>query len=244
MIWIELIGPAGVGKSFIFNALRSTYSQFRPFEHIPVSPPVLGILSRNNALRRWVHTLNIQRKMRNFRMDYNRVDEETISVFWDAMDVFTNSSVVKLELARYFHYRLREVKFHEKVLDDSGLFFSEDGLIHLLILGLNPDNIRRIRKPDVLICLDASEIYIRENRVRRIQQGRPSLVEKSMSEDQLIHEFFPKNYRLYREKAKVLKDHYGPKFFEINVEDSPAQKTVDEIKSIYSSLVSMSSASK
>lgn len=233
MIWIEMIGPGGVGKSFLNRELCKQYRDFRPYEWVPEASSELRFLPKGNHWRKRIHHRSIQRQIQSFRVDYEPGDEELVSVFLKGLSVFTESAVVKLELSAYFQYRIREMKFHEEMVKDRGLYFSEDGLIHLSILGLDSKNLPIIKKPDWLIFINASESYVRDNRIKRMKDQAPSLVERSLPEAQFIQQFLPRNYRLYQEKANLLKEFYGSRFIELNVEALSSQEIIEEIYKVY-----------
>lgn len=180
-----------------------------------------------------MHHRSIQRQIQSFKVDYKPADEELVSAFLTGLSVFTDSALVRLELSAYFQYKLREMKFHEGVLDGKGMFFSEDGLIHLSILGIDSRNLPVIKKPDWLIFINASESFVESNRINRMKSRAPSLVERSLSKSQFIQQFLPRNYRLYQEKAQLLKEYYGPQFIELNVEEMSSKELVEEVYKVY-----------
>lgn len=230
MIWIEIIGSGGIGKSYIFNELCKEHPKFQPYNNQSiVNNKILNFLPKQSTLFRRFSIRDINKRIDRFKLEYSESDENAIKVFFDSLPIFTDDPVVKLELCKYFSYRFREMKFFETHLKTSDFFLVEDGLIHLLISGINSTTIKEISKPDILISLSASLEYVSKNRKKRISLNRPSLIESRIPDAEFFNVFFPRNFRIYKEKTLILKEFYGKNFHEIDVEMESLPSVIEKI---------------
>lgn len=226
MIWIELLGPAGIGKSFLYNKLRE--------RNIVNSTELSGFnncLLINNKFVRAYLTKKFYKDLNCFKTEYSSVDALTNEVFNKGLDTYTNDSRIKNKLQEYYHYKFKELKFLDHKLKKKDVFFSEDGIVHLNY-GITQENINEILKPDFIISLTASDEFINNNRIKRINSQKGNIIEKQTSIEVLQHTVFPKNIRLYKEKTEVLKKVYKDRFFEINVEVDDVDLIVSKIEEI------------
>lgn len=226
MIWIELLGPSGVGKSYIYKNL---------VDNAVVAPvEILGgtkheFLRNKKRLKPFIFR-NFNRKLSQFKFDYNAIDRITNDVFNNGLDKYSNNVIVKQKLNDYYQYKFKEYKFLQKALKEDDVFLSEDGIMHLNY-GITSDNVKKILVPDVIINLHASMEYINNNRYNRIRKNKANIIE-SISENEILEDLFSKNYILYEHKVTVLRKFYEDRFYEIDVENNNIESIISKVDEI------------
>ncbi len=225
MIWIEIIGPSGVGKSYLFKKLLLNDITLQPeFCHLKSFP-------FPNFIKKRVSYKKYHKALANFDLVLNSSDLITIKSFLQGLDIYSENDTVKLNLANYFYYKFRELKYVQSFMAAKDVFLSEDGIVHLNY-GITAESIDGMHLPDAVISLSASEAYIKENRLKRMESGKPNFAEKYHKKEQSIEKMFSRNYLLYSMKVDILHKKLKDKFFDINVENLSTEDIVSKIEKI------------
>lgn len=226
MIWIELLGPSGIGKSFIYQELLKQKIVL-PIELCPYHP------NKFVAHNKWCRFLLIRKFYRDFHKYipiYNELDLMTQTVFKDGLVFYSDNQRARKSLEDYYLYKFKEFKFLQEKLKQNDIFFSEDGILHLNY-GINEDNVHQILLPHVVIHLKASEDFVHNNRLKRIREKKSNMIEKEIPDEELPG-VFSKNYLRYNQKMELLKKHYKNNFFEINVEENGIEAIIAKVQDI------------
>lgn len=229
MIWIELLGPSGVGKSYIYKEMLSRNKYIQPELNLSYKGLFFKMFSPSHKMGSSLRYKEFRLEFSKFVPIYEKRDTETIHAFLQGLDLYTDEPIVKLNLSNYFHYKFKEFKFLQARMDNNSLFFSEDGILHLNY-GVSDMNIHKILKPDFIINLTATAEYIQDNRLKRIKEKRHNLIEKIHSESILISEVFPKNYVNYNGKVDVLRQVYKDRMLDVDVESQSIEAIVGQIE--------------
>ncbi len=224
MIWIELLGPSGIGKSFIFDKVVQS----------GVDIGMATNKANNALLHRVLRKIQRRKRQRDFNsliLEHTVRDQHTVQTFMQGLTNYSQNPIVQLNMCDYFHYKLRDFHFQKSNLSTDGVFFSEDGILHLNY-GIDVDNIEMIHMPDYVIGLTASPEYIVNNRLQRIKSGKANLIEREFSENELLNNVFPLNFEVYNKKTCVIRNFLRERYFDINVEATPLPKIITEIDEI------------
>ncbi|TXK75404.1 hypothetical protein [Mesonia sp. HuA40] len=213
MIWIEFMGPAGVGKSFWFKRLLQEDLGLNPDiilaenylakSKTKLSDIVFNLAYSCNLKKDFIIQKVCSQIKTSYRDDYNDSDLFHIGTFMDGLSVYDSNAINKLRLSNFYYYKIREFKVYEGLFKKDDIFLSEDGIMHLNFGDFSRAN-KKVRLPDVIINFEASDDFILKNRLTRINLGKGNLIEKMMTPIEL--ETYIKNYNLmYREKVSRMK---------------------------------------
>ncbi|MCG2431663.1 hypothetical protein [Aequorivita xiaoshiensis] len=245
MIWIELMGPAGVGKSFWFKRLLQEDSGLNPDvilaerylskSKTKLSDKVFNLVYSCDLKKDFIVQKVCSQVKNNYQDDFNVSDLFHIGTFMDGLSVYDSNAINKLRLSNFYYYKMREFKTYESLFKEDDLYLSEDGIMHLNFGDFSKAN-TEVRLPDAIINFEASDEFILKNRLKRIKLGKGNLIEKMMTPIEL--ETYIKNYNLvYREKVNSLKS------LNINVIDLKVEE-IDKNDNVLKLLKSIRSAKK
>ena len=226
MIWIELLGPSGIGKSYIYKKLLER-DAVRPAEYIGCPN---NWLTNSNLAKSYI-ARKFYRELHNFKFKEENIDILTKKVFQDGLNTYTDDIKIKDKMFQYYQYKFKEIKYLSDKLKSNDIFFSEDGILHLNY-GVTAENIKEILRPDFIINLTASDEFINQNRLKRIAGNESNIIEQQTSEEELQKVVFPKNIALYKKKVNVLREFYKNNFFELNIQDQPSEMIIQKIEEI------------
>jgi len=150
MIWIELLGPSGVGKSYWYQKFIEKYPEYeinglvlnriryslaykdRPF-YIKIffflyrlGIPKLKTFARQILLD--YYSRNFEKKDKNL---YTEADEKIIKTYLEAVQQANEPYIILLKKIEYFASQLRKFKFYGFYLKEDDIYLAEDGLQHL-----------------------------------------------------------------------------------------------------------------
>lgn len=183
MIWIELLGPSGGGKSFIYQELLKQKIVL-PVELCPYHP------NKFVAHNKWCRFLLIRKFYRDFHKYipiYNELDLMTQTVFKDGLVFYSDNQRARKSLEDYYLYKFKEFKFLQEKLKQNDIFFSEDGILHL-----SPVYFEEINPRLAIVLEKDKELILRQRRERA--KTNPRLVEELFNEKEL--QAYLENYLL------------------------------------------------
>src|SRR5690606_31598813 len=123
MIWIELLGPAGVGKSYIYEQLSKRNKELIGFN---LGTPETDLLSK---LRMWI-TRGRKKIRQTIISDWTENELLTIESFLKGIDILYEHPLLKLEIYGYFYYRIKQLKHIFQSTDKNAVYLAEDGILH------------------------------------------------------------------------------------------------------------------
>jgi len=244
MIWIELIGPSGVGKSYWYEKFMKQYPFYEPkqlvlnriyksdeYAKMPLKLKVMFWLQRLSIYRISKYfqnklfsyfLKNFEKKSKNI---YKNKDEVIIKSYLENVNILNEPQIVILKKISHFHQKLREFKFYQFYLNENDIYISEDGLMHLapvFISDLQPDRIFIFQKN--FHCLV-------NQRLRRAKATPTTYIEFLLNKCDL-EEYIIKYYEVYASKIKEINQIIpARKVNNFNLDD------VDVIKEMYQEVI-------
>lgn len=210
MIWIELVGPSGVGKSYWYNKLVQKHPEFhlknslvksiicylRSTGHADKRLRLLSFIANNKALSNsglsvYAHNWLLNYGMEAFgkiRPGDSRELEALVALFLEDLGSIEDP-MLRLKMANLYTRRLKEFVCCRSLAEKDQPVLFEDGIIHNNH-GICNQNFLKVETalPAKLIFLKADLEYIYRNRKRRIARGLGTFKEKDMSDEELLKE--------------------------------------------------------
>lgn len=213
MIWIELIGPSGVGKSYWYSAFLKKY---------PSLDPQTILLKRVYEKRKemqfpfkvklffLLYHLHLPKLSFFFKiqlyhyllakyqpsLEQLREDEEIAKQYLESVQKYKEPQKSILEKISYFALKLREFRMYESYFDKEDIYLAEDGLLHL-----SPVYCKALQ-PDLAIVLSKNKDVVIMQRKERAKT-QPRLVERLL-EGQALDDYVTHYYTLYTQKIESL----------------------------------------
>lgn len=218
MIWIEIIGASGVGKSYWYENFMQKYPDYEPKQL------VLNQIYKSEDLTKvslkikfmfWGYFMKLysvstyfkQKLFRYFLKDFQRKskavftpeDDLMIRKFLKNIDTLHEPQIFVLKKIEYFYRKLIEFKFYQFYLEENEIYLAEDGILHL-----SPIFIEELQADRVLIFEKEYEKIVAQ-RSKRAQEPIPPLIVTLFDENDLkshIQDY----YQRYAEKIKLIND--------------------------------------
>lgn len=213
MIWIELLGPSGVGKSYWYTRFIQKYPELEPEnlllkrayekrKHQPFSFKINCFF--------FFYKLNIPKFSSFFKLSlvehfikhYPKSKEEfqqdniIAEKYLKTVRLYQEPEVSILAKIQYFAEKLNQFRAFQHYLNENDIYLAEDGLLHL-----SPIYLEELQ-PDFAIVLQKEKKEILLQRKKRAETT-PRLVEKLFSEKEL-HAYLDNYFQLYESKIKAL----------------------------------------
>lgn len=241
MIWIELIGPSGVGKSYWYEKFMQKHTEFEPqqliLNRIYKSADLWKLPLKINVMF-WVYRMNLYRISKHFKyklfiyflkvfeskskLIFNENDDIIIEKYLENMNILKEPQIVVLKKIAYFNQKLIEFKFYQHYLEENDIYIAEDGLMHL-----SPIFIKELHADKVLIFEKEYDklVYQRLNRAK----NRPTVfIEFLYSEDRLKM-YIEDYYKVYIAKIQcVIKNSDSNQTKRINLDDTDVLKEMHQ----------------
>lgn len=214
MIWIEVLGPSGVGKSYWYAHFMKLYPEFQPEKlllkrvyekrkrlNLPIKIKLFFILYHLNLPK-------VSSFFKNILVEYCiRSYPKSPDVYWknntiaekylQAVRLYQEPEISILSKIQYFAKTLNAFRAYEYYLEPDDVFIAEDGLLHLSPIYFDELN------PDIAIVLEKDkEIIIRQRKERA--KSSPRLVEELFNEQELKN-YLDNALQLYTNKINALK---------------------------------------
>lgn len=212
MIWIEIIGPSGVGKSYWYEKFMKNHPEFEPkqlvLERIYTSEDFVSFSLKTKCMF-WIQRMNLYRVSNHFKhllfsyfykgfqrkskTIFTAEDDIIIKKYLESIDSLNEPQIVILKKICYFNQKLTEFKFYQFYLKKDDVYIAEDGLMHLspvFIPGLQADHILIFEKeyPTLL-----------KQRLQRAKTKPTTFIEYLLNEDDLKN-YVQDYYQQYAEK--------------------------------------------
>lgn len=222
MIWIEILGPSGVGKSYWFEKFIQRYPEYDPKAKVLQRIYESEDLSKHSLKIRmmfWVLNLNLYRISNHFKHKlffyfqkgfqrrsktiFTQNDDILIGKYLKNIDSLNEPQIIVLKKIEYFHTKLIEFKFYEFYLNDNDVYLAEDGLMHLA-----PTFIEELKADKVLIFEKGYDKLI-EQRIQRAKNNPTTFIEFLLNEENLIS-YIHNYYKLYTTKIQAVLNDLKP----------------------------------
>ena len=212
MRWIELLGPSGVGKSFVYNQLIIRNTNLDPnkkvlervraskeYTHLPRKIKFFYLIYSLNlprvsdlVKRQIIHYLKstFEKKRKDI---YNDTDLVIIDKYLNSILSLKDSSIITLKKISHFHQKYREHKFFDEFLEQDDLYLAEDGIAHLVPVFLTEF------QPFKVIVLQRHVDNVIKQRLYRSKLTPTSFSEFLLNEKNLT-ELVRSDYKLYQDK--------------------------------------------
>lgn len=220
MIWIEILGPSGVGKSYWYEKFMQKYPEYEPkqlvLNRIYKSEDITK-LPLKIQLMFWVYKMNLYRISNHFKHKlfnyffkgfqrksktiFTQNDDIIIKKFLESVDALNEPQIVVLKKISYFHQVLIEFKFYQFYLDKNDIYIAEDGLMHLSTIF-----IEELQVDKVLIFEKDYEKLVMQ-RLQRAKTKPSAFIEFLLNEDELKN-YIQDYYILYSTKIKSIIQNY------------------------------------
>lgn len=217
MIWIEFLGPSGVGKSYWCQKFIEKYPDYeintltlkriRKSIHYSKSPlyikfyfflfylnvPKLKTFTKQSLIIYFLR--NFEKKDKSI---YTINDENIIRKYLEAILKVEEPHILKLKRIEYFANQLRRQKFYNFYLEDNDVFISEDGLQHLAPIFISE------LKPNLYIILNKDLSNITEQRLKRAKSNPTTFIEFLLDTNDL-KKYLEVYYLIYQKKINDIK---------------------------------------
>lgn len=242
MVWIEFMGPSGVGKSFWYNKIVEKFPELDPpkllFDRINKSslhlkaPNKIKILSEISKLRYkqlYFRKLYIEYFRNTIEQEkefkYGTKEAEIVNIFFEGISFSLTDPITRIKLCEMYAQKLKQHCIYDFILKEKDVFLSEDGIIHTNWgLGINRNDFNKIPLPNIILLFTGSEDYIFNNRKKREGGGAQTWVEATKNYEDLT-EYVSSYHKLYNKNINFLKKS-GIKIVEINVEDEVIEEKI------------------
>lgn len=213
MIWIELLGPSGVGKSHWYYRFLKAFPQLDPqkllLKRIYERRKEMKIPFRIKLFFFFYHLKpgKLTGFFRQFLITYftekytlphypSDQDEKIANDYLREVEKYREPAFSILSKIQYFAKKLQEFRVYSHFLKQDDVYIAEDGLLHL-----SPMNIEEL-KPDVYIVFNEDRELILRRRQER-QQHSPRLIDTLLGKEEF--QLYLDNYfNLYEEKIGSL----------------------------------------
>jgi hypothetical protein len=243
MVWVEMMGQSGVGKSYWFKRIiRHEYPDLTPEAVLQRRADLSEIeLSKKGRVKHFLRTLGLlpERYVRGLDIeiltfltqtygvvqadDLNRDILRYLDTLWryngDCKDPLRRAKMISFVL----HRRLPEFIALSKITRPGDVVVFEDGIMHLNggITRTYLGNETLSSTPDFVIHLNADASYVLENRLRRLAEGRGTPDELGLSREAL-QDLCAKAKERYQRKIECLVNH-GTHLFSIDAQAKDTQ---------------------
>lgn len=212
MIWIEILGPSGVGKSYWYNKFMAKYPDLDPqgmvlkriyqsddYQNFSFKIKCMFFISNMNIykfsnhfkLKLFSYFLhNFERKSKNI---FTADDNILIKKYLANVDCLNEPQIVVLKKIDYFHSKLIEFKFYNFYLREEDTYIAEDGLLHL-----SPIFIEEL-KPNKLLVFEKDFEKLLCQRVQRARKNPTTFIEFLFNENDLKN-YINKYFIIYKQK--------------------------------------------
>lgn len=220
MIWIEIIGPSGVGKSYWYEKFMKQYPEYEPkqlaltqiykseeFNKSPLKIKILFWIYRLNFYRVSNHfkhklfSFFLKRFQRNSRTIFIQKDDIIIKKYLENVDTLKEPQIVVLKQIDYFHQKLMEFKFYEFYLEENDIYIAEDGLMHL-----SPVFIEELQADMALIFEKNYETLVKQRLLRA--RKKPSTFIEFLLKEKDLKNYIQDYYELYAVKIESIFKNY------------------------------------
>lgn len=209
MIWIEMMGPSGVGKSYWYRYIKQEYPHITPEAVLSRRAPMDALhLGRRGKIKQKLDSYGIlpnrylpglhkeiaRRTINRFGVVDQEVDDKLpidlvgyLDVLWrhnsQAKDPIRRAKMISFVLRR----RLPRFIAVAILASETDVICFEDGIVHNNggISAEYTDNNHIPCCPDYVLYLTADPAYVLNNRMTRLAKGRGTFVERGLSESDL-----------------------------------------------------------
>ena len=237
MIWIEIIGPSGVGKSYWYDKFMQKHPEYEPknlvlnqiyksedLTQLPLKIKFMFWVYKMNAYRisnHFKHKLfnyflkGFQRKSKTI---FTANDEVVIGKYLISIDSLNEPQIIVLKKIAYFHEKLIEFKFYEYYLKEDDIYIAEDGLMHL-----SSAFIPELQADKVLI-FEKEFQKLMDQRIQRAKNKPTAFIEFLLNTEDLKN-YIQAYYQLYNAKIKAISQNMKPnQVHSINLEQADVLK--------------------
>ena len=251
MIWIEMMGPSGVGKSYWYRYIKQEYSHITPEAVLSSRAPVDALrLGRRGRIKQKLDSYGIlpSRYLRGLEKQIARstikkfgaVDHEAdselpidlvgyLDVLWryntEMKDPIRRAKMISFVLRR----RLPKFVAVAKLARKNDIICFEDGIVHnnggISEEYTDSDHIPCC--PDRILYLTSTPARVLNNRMTRLAEGHGTFVEQGLSETELEKLCYDAHVRV--EKKVGLLGQHGASVIRIDVEadDNQVKDAID-----------------
>ncbi len=245
MIWIELIGPSGVGKSYYFKKLIDKNSYLRP-EHILIkrikqskeylaSPIYIKLLYviimlKIPKLKTVSESLFINHFSRylfnkDLLVNYEKY-EEIVNTFLMEVAKIPEPKFIVMKKIELFSKTLNRFILYCNYFKENDIYIAEDGLQHLSPTFLNNF------KPTLFIILKADKKKIIKQRLNRAKVSPTTLIEKIYNEKKLLSYLEDYYFENYNRKLQIIKKTVPTISISISDENNVIRNIENEISKL------------
>lgn len=217
MIWIELIGPSGVGKSYWYERFMQKHPEYEPkqmvLNRIHNSKEFVTVPIKIKVLF-WIYNLNIYRVSNHFKHKlfayffkgfqrkskaiFPETDNVFIKKYLESIDSLNEPQIVVLKKIDYFHQKLIEFKFYQYYLQEDDIYLAEDGLMHLASVFI-PE-----LQADKILILDKEYQKLLNQRLQRAKNKPTTFIEFLLNEKDLKR-YVQDYYTMYSKKIDTIR---------------------------------------
>ena len=240
MIWIEILNPSKVGKSYWYEKFIKKYPEYEPkqlvLNNIYKSAEFKKLLF-NIKLQFWIYKLNIykisnrlkhtlttyflKRFQRKSKSIFTKKDDLIIKQILDNIDSLNEPQIIVLKKIAYVNQKLTELKFYQYYLKENDIYLAEDGFMHLA-----PIYIPELRA-DYMFIFQKNYKNLLSQRLSRAKTTPTAFIEFLLNEDELIN-YINGYYKFYDSKIKsIIREVEPSRIKNINLE------TADTIKEMH-----------
>lgn len=245
MIWIEILGPSGVGKSYWYEKFMQEHPSLEPkklvvdnifdskeFENLPLKIKILFWIYRmdiykiSNHLKHRLFSYFFKGFQRKSKSIFPQEDNIIIKKYLDHIDSLKEPQIVVLKKISYFHQKLIEFKFFDFYLKDDDIYIAEDGLMHLA-----PIFISELQADKILIFKKDYQSLMNQ-RLERAANKPSTFIEYLLNENDL-KDYIQRYYKAYSNKVESIYDTVALK--DIRIINLDEQDVIKEILSFVKS---------
>lgn len=244
MIWIELLGPSGVGKSYWYNKFMEEYPEYEPqkkvveriyeSKYFQIAPTWLKLVFflckiRNIRILRFFNRLIFNWYLNKFESFdkgiYGQNFEELIQKYLENILLINEPNISIIKKIEYYTYKLKEFKFYEFFLHEDDIYIAEDGLQHL-----HPIYCESIC-PNLYFYLDFDIEIIKKQRLKRASDNPTTFTEFLVNQYELkqIIELY---YLQYFKKIESIKTERISNLKFINIKHDIKEELLKEIEKL------------
>lgn len=217
MIWIELIGPSGVGKSYWYEKFMQKYPEYEPRQLVLnqiYKSEDLTKLPLKTKFMFWVYRMKMYRISNHFKHKlfnyflkdfhikskfiFTPKDDLIIKKFLKNIDTLNEPQIFVLKKIGYFHQKLIEFKFFQFHLEENEIYIAEDGILHL-----SPIFIEEL-EADKVIILEKGYKKIVEQRSERVKKASTPPLIVSLLDEKDLKSHIQNYYLRYKKKIQIV----------------------------------------
>ncbi len=215
MIWVEFMGPSGVGKSYWYRKIADRFPQWVPetllakrirtttlFSELPLKARLAARIGGMGIAPQACNAFLIaQAKKYAERKGLLELTDAELGLAQSFLEgIQPYDPLYRLQSSALYLEKLKHLKFCDRILEKNELYLSEDGVLHLN-KGYHHTPPSEIRFPDAIFYFNASESYIFENRIKRKRSGKSSLTEAGKT-DEVLRELNASYVADYKQKVQ------------------------------------------